>query len=104
MMQMNWDFAAAGPGNNPAKQIRAMIDPITQRPFDFGYYIFVGSIAAFLGFVGTHIVVHFYDHCRPRKDGEDEAGNRAAAKKVAVGMAITCALFWIYVCRMGREP
>jgi hypothetical protein len=81
-----------------------MTDPTTGQPFNFGYYIFTGLIAALLGFVSTYIAIRFYDHCRPHPTQEDDRGNRLAAKKVARGMAIAFALFWVFMRRLNGGP
>lgn len=79
----------------------ALIDPSTQQELNVGYYVFTGLIAALLGFVASYLVIHFYDHSRPRSAPEDEAGNKIAAKKVAIGMAVAFAVFWVMVKRIG---
>ena len=73
----------------------ALIDPSTQQELNVGYYVFTGLIAAIVGFVSAHVVIHFYDCSRPRPSPEDEAGNKLAAKKVAIGTAIAFACLWV---------
>ncbi len=84
--------------------MNALIDPTTQAELPIGYYVFTGLIPAFVGFISSHLVIHFYDHSRPRQGPEDEVGNRLAAKKVAIGMAVAFALFWVMAKRLGGGP
>jgi drug/metabolite transporter (DMT)-like permease len=81
-----------------------LIDPSTQQEFNLGYYIFTGLIAAFLGFIATYFVIHFYDHSRPHPAQEDEEGNKLAAKRVGIGMAVASALCWIMLRRICGGP
>jgi hypothetical protein len=80
----------------------ALIDPSTQQELNIGYYIFTGLIAALLGFISSHTVIHFYDHSRAKPQPEDEAGNRLAAQKVARGMAVAFALLWVTAKRLSQ--
>jgi hypothetical protein len=85
--------------------MNALIDPATQQPVPLGYYIFGAAIAALLGFISTHITLYCYNHCCGNCDfGEGAEKRRAAAKQVAIGMAIAYAVLWVFFERMkGAE-